>query len=87
MFGCQISHNGFGIFPFLERQGLLADFPLFQEIPKDLTSDIRIVEIVGYDVEACGGTHLATTGEIGRLRIKKVENKGKNNKRMDVVLE
>lgn len=48
---------------------------------------IRIVEIVGYDVEACGGTHLASTGEIGRLRITKVENKGKNNKRMEIVLE
>lgn len=48
---------------------------------------IRIVEIVGYDVEACGGTHLGTTGEIGRLRVGKVENKGKNNKRMEVLLE
>jgi misacylated tRNA(Ala) deacylase len=48
---------------------------------------IRIVEIVGYDFEACGGTHLSSTGEIGKLRIAKIENKGKNNKRMEIVLE
>jgi misacylated tRNA(Ala) deacylase len=48
---------------------------------------IRIVEIVGYDFEACGGTHLSSTGEIGKLRITKIENKGKNNKRMEIVLE
>jgi len=47
---------------------------------------IRIVEIVGYDFEACGGTHLKSTGEIGNVRITKVENKGKNNRRIEIVL-
>lgn len=39
------------------------------------------------DLQPCGGTHVARTGEIGRLRIGKVENKGAHNKRIAVHLE
>src|SRR3954471_16005251 len=45
-------------------------------IPPTLT-EVRIVEIVGLDVEADGGTHVASTKQIGRIDIVKVENKGK----------
>lgn len=53
------------------------------------TSDgmIRIVEIVGLDRQACGGTHLASTGESGPLRILKIDNKGRHNRRLRVGLD
>lgn len=48
------------------------------------TSDgqLRIIEIDGIDRQACGGTHLTNTGESGPVRITKVENKGKRNRRI-----
>ena len=42
---------------------------------------VRIVEIAGFDAQACGGTHVHTTGEIGRVRLARFDNKGKDNKR------
>ena len=33
--------------------------------------ELRIVDIVGFDVEACGGTHLDITGDVGQIRILK----------------
>jgi misacylated tRNA(Ala) deacylase len=48
---------------------------------------LRIVDIVGFDAQLDGGTHVARTGEIGRIRISKSENKGKDNKRIEIVLE
>ncbi len=47
---------------------------------------IRIVEIVGLDRQACGGTHLAATGESRPVRILKVENKGRHNRRVRIGL-
>jgi misacylated tRNA(Ala) deacylase len=47
---------------------------------------IRIVEIVGLDLQADGGTHVAHTSEVGAIRILKTENKGKINKRMEIAL-
>jgi misacylated tRNA(Ala) deacylase len=48
---------------------------------------IRVVNIVGVDQQADGGTHVADTREVGRVRIVKSENKGKGNKRVEIVLE
>jgi len=45
---------------------------------------IRLLEIAGVDLQPCGGTHVATTGEIGRVAVTKVENKGRRNKRVYV---
>jgi len=45
---------------------------------------IRLLEIPGVDLQPCGGTHVAATGEIGVVAITKVENKGKRNKRVYV---
>jgi misacylated tRNA(Ala) deacylase len=42
---------------------------------------VRVVEIVGFDAQACGGTHVHATGEVGRARVLKFDNKGKDNKR------
>ncbi|MFO1080790.1 MAG: alanyl-tRNA editing protein [Reyranellaceae bacterium] len=47
---------------------------------------IRIVEIVGLDRQACGGTHLAATGESPPLRILKIDNKGRHNRRVRLAL-
>ena len=54
-------------------------------VPAHLT-EVRIVEIAGLDVEADGGTHVASTKQIGRLEIVKVENKGKGFRRLRVRL-
>jgi len=43
---------------------------------------IRIVEIEGVDRQACGGTHVKNTGEIGKIKMIKAENKGKANRRV-----
>lgn len=48
---------------------------------------VRLMEIEGIDLQPCGGTHVARTGEIGRLRVGKIENKGKHNRRINVHLE
>ena len=47
---------------------------------------IRIVEIVGLDRQACGGTHLASTGRSRPLRIVKIDNKGRHNRRVKIAL-
>ncbi len=46
---------------------------------------IRLLEIPGVDLQPCGGTHVARTGEIGPVRIKKVEKKGAHNRRVHIV--
>jgi misacylated tRNA(Ala) deacylase len=50
-------------------------------LPEGIT-EVRTVEIVGLDLQACGGTHLANTAEIGRLRISDYKSKGGINKRI-----
>jgi len=49
--------------------------------------DIRTVRIEGVDFQPCGGTHVNNTSEIGAVRISKIENKGKRNRRVHLVLE
>jgi misacylated tRNA(Ala) deacylase len=48
---------------------------------------IRIVDIVGLDCQADGGTHVARTGEVGRVRVVKHESKGRINKRLTIAIE
>ena len=48
---------------------------------------VRLVEVGGIDLQPCGGTHVARTGEIGTVRIGKVEKKGRHNRRVNVHLE
>lgn len=47
---------------------------------------VRLLSIEGVDLQACGGTHVARTGEIGRVEVVKIENKGKQNRRVVVAL-
>ena len=46
--------------------------------------EIRVVDIVGLDKQADGGTHVRSTGEVGRIRVVKTESKGKGNKRIRI---
>ncbi len=45
---------------------------------------VRLIEIVGYDLQPCGGTHVRSTGEIGAVRVTQVEKKGKQNRRVRI---
>ena len=48
---------------------------------------LRIVEIVGFDSQLDGGTHVANTSEVGHVKVSKTENKGRDNKRIEIVLD
>jgi len=46
---------------------------------------IRLLEIPGVDLQPCGGTHVRRTGEIGPIRVSKIEKKGRHNRRVNIV--
>lgn len=48
------------------------------------TGRIRLVEIVGLDLQPCGGTHVRNTREIGRVTVTAIEKKGKQNRRVRI---
>jgi misacylated tRNA(Ala) deacylase len=50
------------------------------------TGRVRLIEIVGYDLQPCGGTHVRNTSEIGAVRVTQVEKKGKLNRRVRLAL-
>ncbi len=70
---------------FLPRSTAVMDEDLIRTkvsmIPSTVP-EIRVVDIVGLDKQADGGTHVRSTGEVGRIRVIKLENKGKGNKRV-----
>ena len=72
---------------FLPRDTALMDADLIRTkvslIPESV-SEIRVVDIVGLDKQADGGTHVHSTKAVGRVRVVKIENKGKGNKRVRV---
>lgn len=45
---------------------------------------VRVIRIEGVDFQPCGGTHVRSTGEIGRVRVGKIEKKGKMNRRINI---
>jgi misacylated tRNA(Ala) deacylase len=47
---------------------------------------VRVIDIVGLDLQADGGTHVANTLEIGSFTITKTENKGKENRRLEIAV-
>lgn len=55
-------------------------------LPADITT-VRVVEIGGLDVQADGGTHVASTQEVGRIRILGHKSKGKINKRIELSIQ
>jgi misacylated tRNA(Ala) deacylase len=52
-------------------------------VPPDV-SQVRIIDIVGLDQQADGGTHVASTSQIGRIEVVKIENKGKGFRRLRI---
>jgi misacylated tRNA(Ala) deacylase len=72
---------------FLPRDTAVADEDLIRTkvnlIPESV-AEIRVVDIVGLDKQADGGTHVASTAEIGRFEVVKTESKGKGNKRLRI---
>ncbi len=59
---------------------------LANALPPD-AEELRIVDIEGIDVQADGGTHVSSTGEIGVIELSKTENKGRNNRRIYYTLK
>lgn len=55
-------------------------------LPEGITK-VRVVEIEGLDMQADGGTHMANTKEVGRIRVVGHESKGRINKRLRIALE
>ncbi|MHA1599234.1 MAG: alanyl-tRNA editing protein [Alphaproteobacteria bacterium] len=45
---------------------------------------VRLLEIADVDLQPCGGTHVARTGEIGPVTVTKIENKGRQNRRVNI---
>ncbi len=72
---------------FLPRDVAVEDEALIRTkvnlIPESVP-EIRVVDIVGLDKQADGGTHVPSTGEVGRVRVVKTESKGKGNKRIRI---
>lgn len=54
--------------------------------PPTGSGHVRLIAIAGIDLQPCGGTHVARTGEIGRVEVTKIENKGKRNRRVNLAL-
>ena len=55
--------------------------------PPRISGKIRLVKIGNIDLQPCGGTHVRSTKEIGKIIIKKIENKGKKNRRINIILD
>jgi misacylated tRNA(Ala) deacylase len=72
---------------FLPRGEAVVDADLIRTkvnmIPETV-SQVRVVDIVGLDKQADGGTHVASTDQVGRIRVVKTESKGKGNKRIRI---
>jgi misacylated tRNA(Ala) deacylase len=74
---------------FLPRSDAVLDRDLIRtkvNLIPDSVTDIRVVDIVGLDKQADGGTHVASTSEVGRIEITKTESKGRGFKRIRFVL-
>ena len=48
---------------------------------------VRVLDIEGVDLQPCGGTHVASSGEIGKVRVTKIEKKGRQNRRVNVAFD
>lgn len=72
---------------FVPREAALADDDLIRTkvnlVPPSVAA-LRVIDIVGLDKQADGGTHVRSTDEVGRIRVVKTESKGKANKRIRI---
>jgi len=72
---------------FLPRSTAVQDAELIRtkvSLIPDTVAEIRVVDIVGLDKQADGGTHVRSTKEVGTFRVVKTESKGKGNKRLRI---
>jgi len=72
---------------FLPRSEAVLDDALIRtkiNLVPESVAEIRVVDIVGLDKQADGGTHVANTAEVGRIRVVKTESKGKAFKRIRI---
>ena len=51
------------------------------------SGSVRVLDIAGVDLQPCGGTHVRQTGEIGRVRVAKIESKGRQNRRVVIAFD
>ena len=54
--------------------------------PPQIDGKIRLIKIGNVDLQPCGGTHVKSTAEIGSIKIGKIENKGRMNRRVNITL-
>lgn len=72
---------------FLPRAEAVLDRDLIRtkvSLVPEHVAEVRVVDIVGLDKQADGGTHVRSTAEVGRVRVVKTESKGKGNKRIRI---
>jgi Ser-tRNA(Ala) deacylase AlaX len=67
--------------PKKEAMSIPGVIKMAEALPPDIPN-LRIVEIVGVDIQADGGTHVKNLEEIGQIELLKTKNKGKNNRRV-----
>ena len=48
---------------------------------------VRLLDVEDIDLQPCGGTHVARTGEIGPVTVRKIENKGRHHRRINIVFK
>jgi misacylated tRNA(Ala) deacylase len=75
---------------FIPRAEAVLDEALIRtkvSLVPESVAEIRVVDIVGLDKQADGGTHVRSTAEVGRVRVVKTESKGKGNKRIRIAVE
>ena len=74
---------------FLAREDAILDRDLIRtkiNLVPESVNEIRIVDIVGLDKQADGGTHVSSTSQVGRMEVIKTESKGKGFKRIRFVV-
>ena len=75
---------------YMAREEALKDPDLIRtkvNLIPEWVEEIRVIDIVGLDRQADGGTHVASTLEVGTVKVIKTESKGKANKRMRIRIE
>lgn len=75
---------------FIPRDEAVLDADLIRtkvSLVPESVKELRVVDIVGLDKQADGGTHVRTTDEVGRVVVLKTESKGKGNKRIRLAVE
>ncbi|MCS7106452.1 MAG: alanyl-tRNA editing protein, partial [Candidatus Aenigmarchaeota archaeon] len=85
----EIAAQGLEVKTYFLKREEVEKIPSITKLAKGLPNlqEFRIVEIVGLDLQADGGTHVKNTKEVGKIKIEGLENKGKDNRRIYFSLE